>query len=101
MMTNPEGPASSNPKLLVSKAWIQWAALVVLFGFFVLGLLAYRTYAACPPIPTVVLGEDGAVVFSGEDVTQGQRIFLRASRRAASSRYRSMTCVSSSSFAPA
>ena len=54
------------------------AALVVLFGFFVLGLLAYRTYVAGPPIPAVVLAEDGAVVFSGEDVKQGQRIFLRA-----------------------
>lgn len=39
-------PTTPNPKLLVSKTWIQWAALVVLFGFFVLGLLAYRTYIA-------------------------------------------------------
>ncbi len=31
--------------LLVSKAWIQAVAVVVLFGFFVLGLLAYRTYS--------------------------------------------------------
>jgi nitric oxide reductase subunit B len=55
----------------------KWVALVVLFGFFVLGLLAYRTYVAGPPIPDAVVAEDGAVVFSGEDVKQGQRIFLR------------------------
>ena len=33
-------------ELLVSKAWIQAVVVVVLFGFFVLGLLAYRTYSA-------------------------------------------------------
>ena len=77
-MLRPQTAASSRPELLVSKAWIQGAALVVLFGFFVLGLLAYRTYVAGPPIPAVVLAEDGAVVFSGEDIKQGQRIFLRA-----------------------
>jgi nitric oxide reductase subunit B len=36
---------------LLSKGWWQAAVLVVLFGFFVLGLLAYRTYQAKPPIP--------------------------------------------------
>jgi len=77
-MLSRQAAAGGSPALLVSKAWIQGAALVVLFGFFVLGLLAYRTYVAGPPIPAVVLAEDGAVVFSGEDVTQGQRIFLRA-----------------------
>src|SRR6476469_9576353 len=33
-------------ELLVSKAWIQGAVLVILCGFFILGLLAYRTYMA-------------------------------------------------------
>ena len=32
--------------LLVSRVWVQAAVLVVLFGFFILGLLAYRTYMA-------------------------------------------------------
>ena len=30
-------------QLLVSKGWIQAVVLVVLCGFFILGLLAYRT----------------------------------------------------------
>ncbi len=76
-MPNEQAAARPNPHLLVSKAWIQWAALVVLIGFFVLGLLAYRTYVAGPPIPARVVAEDGSVVFSGEEVKQGQRIFLR------------------------
>ena len=29
--------------MLVSNRWVQAVAIVMLFGFFVLGLLAYRT----------------------------------------------------------
>jgi hypothetical protein len=36
-------------ELLVSRTWVQAVALVVLFGFAVLGWLAYRTYTAEPP----------------------------------------------------
>ncbi len=50
--------------------------LVVLCGFFVLGLLAYRTYMAHPPVPTRVVGPTGAVVFTGKDVSEGQKVFL-------------------------
>ena len=42
-------PTSERRPLLVSKGWVQAVVLVVLFGFFVLGLLAYRTYMAKPP----------------------------------------------------
>ena len=28
---------------LISRAWIQAVAIVIIFGFFVLGLLAYET----------------------------------------------------------
>jgi nitric oxide reductase subunit B len=77
-MTDEQASASPNPRLLVSRAWVQGAALVVLVGFFALGLLAYRTYVAGPPIPVRVVSDNGALVFSGEDVTRGQRIFLRA-----------------------
>lgn len=46
---------SGRRELLVSKGWVQAVALVVLFGFFVLGLLAYRTYTGQPPIPERVV----------------------------------------------
>lgn len=69
--------SAKNPRLLIARGWVQGAALVVLVGFFVLGLLAYRTYAAGAPIPIRVVSEDGELVFSGDDVTQGQRVFLR------------------------
>src|SRR6266702_3971123 len=38
-------------QLQVSRAWVQAVVVVFLFGFFVLGLLAYRTYTGEPPIP--------------------------------------------------
>ena len=67
---------SERREFLISKGWIQAVALVVLFGFFVLGLLAYRTYMAQPPIPARVVGEGGEVLFTGDDVSEGQQVFL-------------------------
>ena len=64
--------------LLVSKTWLQAVALVVLLGFAVLGLLAYRTYTAEPPIPDRVVGADGRVLFTGKDVSRGQQVFLHS-----------------------
>jgi nitric oxide reductase subunit B len=46
-------------EFLISKTWIQAVLLVVLCGFFVLGLLAYRTYQAQPPIPARVVDQNG------------------------------------------
>lgn len=65
-------------ELLISKRWIQGGALVALFGFFVIGLLAYRTYVAEPPVPKKVVAKSGQVLFDEHDVAQGQRVFLGA-----------------------
>jgi nitric oxide reductase subunit B len=62
---------------LIGKGWIQAAALVTLCGFLVLGFLAYRTYQAEPPIPKKVAASDGRALFTGDDVMQGQKTFLR------------------------
>jgi nitric oxide reductase subunit B len=62
--------------LLISKAWIQAAALVFLCGFFILGLLAYRTYTASPPVPKRVVGPSGQTLFTGTDISKGQQVFL-------------------------
>lgn len=63
--------------LLISKGWIQAIVIVVLFGFLILGILAYRTYTDQPPIPAQVVAESGQVLFTGQDITAGQEIFLR------------------------
>jgi nitric oxide reductase subunit B len=52
--------------------------LVVVCGFFVLGLLAYRTYMAHPPVPSRVVDPSGNVLFTGHDISTGQKIFLHS-----------------------
>ena len=64
-------------ELLISKGWIQAVALVGLCGFLLLGILAYRTYTDEPPIPSQVIGANGQLLFTGEDVTAGQEVFLK------------------------
>ena len=68
-------PAAAQPQgkreLLVSKTWLQVAGLVVVVGFFVLVLLAYRTYESDPPIPDQAVDPAGNVVYTGEHVREG------------------------------
>jgi nitric oxide reductase subunit B len=49
----------------------------MIFGFFVMGLLAVRTYTDAMPQPERVVDEQGRIVFTGADITSGQQIFLR------------------------
>ena len=63
--------------LIVAKGWVQGAILVLLVGLLSLGFLAYRTYAAQPPIPASVVGDDGRTVFTSADIREGQALFLR------------------------
>ena len=75
--SDPAAPESSGKReLLVSRAWVQVAAMVVLIGFFVLVLLAYRTYQSDPPIPARAVDPAGKVLYSGDDVRAGQKLFL-------------------------
>jgi nitric oxide reductase subunit B len=67
---------ASRRDLLVSKGWVQAVVLVMLFGFFVLGLLAYRTYQAKPPIPERVVDPAGELIYTERDVERGQEVFL-------------------------
>ena len=52
--------AKTKRGLMVSSKWGQAIAIVFLFGFFVLGLLAYRTYTSEPPIPAKVVDPSDA-----------------------------------------
>src|SRR5579885_3557469 len=69
--------ANERRPLLVARGWTQAVILVFVFGFFVLGLLAYRTYTGEPPIPARVVDPQGRLLFTGEDVLAGQGVFLR------------------------
>jgi len=63
-------------QLLIARGWIQAVAIVMIFGFAVLGMLAYRTYTGEPPIPARVSDAAGHVLFTKADILAGQGIFL-------------------------
>jgi len=73
---------SSSPVLLgrgsmmIGRGWAQAVAIVMLFGFTVMGILAYRTYTNSMPQPDKVVSPSGAIVFTAEDITAGQKLFL-------------------------
>jgi nitric oxide reductase subunit B len=69
-------PGGRRPRM-IARGWIQAAVLVTAVGFLVMGLLAMRTYQAEPPIPDRVVTGSGERLFTGEDVREGQKAFLR------------------------
>jgi nitric oxide reductase subunit B len=70
-------PSDSQSGELVSRTWVQVTALVLLVGLAILGFLGYRAYDADPPIAEQVVSPSGEVVYTGADVTAGQKLFLR------------------------
>lgn len=62
---------------LLAKGWIQAVLLVMLFGFLIMGILAYNTYTGEPPIPAKVVDPHGLVLFTRADIMAGQGTFLR------------------------
>ncbi len=70
---NAENPATSK----LSPWWRQTVILILIIGFTVMGVIALLTYKNAPPIPAQVVGPDGAVVFTRQDVQQGQQVFLK------------------------
>ncbi|MGA4670355.1 nitric-oxide reductase large subunit [Propionibacteriaceae bacterium Y1923] len=76
--TSLETGTPDNPsKITISKGWVQGVALVLVFGFLVMGILAYRTYGDSMPQPEQVVSESGEVVYTSAQITNGQQIFLR------------------------
>ena len=66
----------SKPVLAFNSAWVQGVALTMLFGFFVMGFLAYRTYDASMPQPEkIVSQESGETILTSEEITHGQELF--------------------------
>lgn len=47
----------------------------MIFGFLVMGILAYRTYSASMPMPDKVVSESGRLLFTGADITRGQELY--------------------------
>jgi nitric oxide reductase subunit B len=62
--------------LMISRGWIQAAAIVLIIGFFIMGVLTYYTYNDEPPIPDVVKDPNGTALFTRADIMGGQQVFL-------------------------
>lgn len=62
---------------LISRWWILVLAFVLIYGFAVLITVTYKAYDDKPPIPETVTDSDGNLLFTGNDIREGQSIFLR------------------------
>jgi len=62
-----------------STTWL-WRGLAIVFvlSFAALGYLGREIYLAAPPIPKEVRGADGALIFSGPQIRQGQQAWFKA-----------------------
>jgi len=67
----------TNVQETLSPWWRRGALAIGLVGFAVLVWLTAKAYGDAPPIPDKVVGPDGQVLFTGEDILAGQQVFLK------------------------
>jgi nitric oxide reductase subunit B len=61
----------------LSPWWRRASLLTMALGFSVLILLTFKAYHEAPPIPDKVTGTNGAVLYTGADIRNGQQVFLK------------------------
>ncbi len=61
----------------LSSWWGRAVAFTFIFGFAVLLLLTFKAYQNAPPVAERVVDPAGAIVFTGDDVRNGQDVFLK------------------------
>ncbi len=61
----------------LSPWWIRAMVIVMVLGFAGLILITTLSYRNAPPIPARVVDAQGTLVFSADDVGDGQAVFLR------------------------
>ncbi|HYG34727.1 MAG TPA: cbb3-type cytochrome c oxidase subunit I [Clostridia bacterium] len=64
-------------RMVVPPLWLQIAIVTFILGFAVLGYLAIRTYHEQPPIPRLVVDEQGNPIFTSQDIQKGQHVFQK------------------------
>lgn len=57
------------------KGWVQAVAFVMLLGFTIMAMLAMRTYALSMPLPDKIVGNDGTVIATAEQIQHGQELY--------------------------
>jgi nitric oxide reductase subunit B len=60
-----------------TRLW-KWLGLICLASFAVLLWLGREIYLVAPPIPSAVVSDSGTVLFTGEQVQRGQKVWLAA-----------------------
>ena len=68
---------SDRRKMVISPAWFQVSVLTFIVGFTILGILASLIYNENPPVPQKIIDEDGNVIYTHEDIINGQNLFQR------------------------
>lgn len=61
----------------LSSGWTWGVVVTMIFGFAFLILLTFKAYQNAPPIPARVVDTAGVTVFTGDDVRNGQEVFLK------------------------
>ena len=56
------------------KGWVQAVAFVMLLAH-IMAVLAMRTYALSMPLPDKIVGNDGKVIATQEQILHGQELF--------------------------
>ena len=56
------------------KLWAGFIAVIVI-SFSVLGYYGYEIYQKAPPIPDKVITESGDLIFTGQDIRDGQNVW--------------------------
>lgn len=59
---------------MYKKLWLGFA-LVVGLSFLVLGYFGYEIYTQAPPVPEQVRSADGTIMFTGDDIREGQSVW--------------------------
>jgi nitric oxide reductase subunit B len=67
-------PADDGP---LSPWWLRSIGIVMVIGFGVLIAITVLAYRNAPPIPGKVVDSQGATLFTGEDIGNGQAVFLK------------------------
>ncbi len=68
-LTDDDGP--------LSRWWLRSVLIVMVLGFAVLLAVTRLAYTNAPPIPAQVVDAQGATLFTGDDISAGQTIFLK------------------------
>ncbi|MEO5595784.1 MAG: cbb3-type cytochrome c oxidase subunit I, partial [Lysobacteraceae bacterium] len=67
-------PADDGP---LSPWWLRSIGIVMVIGFGVLIAITVLAYRNAPPIPGKIVDSQGTTLFTGEDIGNGQAVFLK------------------------